>query len=307
MRGRSSILKYIMNIHDNDLKKTRDLWIENGQVRYAELPRDPYGVFQMNTKEFDIFPGKITIDSQAGEAFREGNGISYVKRLLLYGFTSFIHLIDINYETDTTERLRFERESLVKCPVDYIHAVRVPLSRISESWIRNLKQQSVPIIILTAESAYELAATPWQRIVEAMFPRRILLLCEASEKVSENEKIEIASSWNRIIDTFRLNSFFSFPLPGSTISPFLAKRIGLYPKKGSLVMGSDADYVMYSILLKDKPVRLPDVIILRGKIVKYGAKWCLSNIKGQELMSLVPEKFLPIQDIFRYEDMDNAL
>ncbi|WP_088035642.1 hypothetical protein [Evansella clarkii] len=298
-------MKYIMNIWDETMNKSRGLWIDRGKVRYAEFPVSPAGIFKMNTKEFNVFPGKITLDTQAAEQFSAGNGISYIKQKLLHGFTTLIHAVNIEYESESDDCLQNTRHKLSDCPVDYIQAVKLPLARMSESWMRSLRQQSVPIVIFYAESAYEIAAAPWQRFAEAMFPKRMMLICKPLEKVTDmKEKAKIYASWKHIVDVFKFNSYYSFPDPGIPVSPFLAKRTGLFPKKGSLVMGSDADYLMYSSSAEQaaQPFKVPDIIVLKGKIVKTGTKWKLSNTKGKELTNLIPEKFLPIQEIYKYED-----
>ncbi|MBU9711812.1 hypothetical protein [Evansella tamaricis] len=301
-------MKYVMSVSQDDAELTRDLWIEEGRVRYSDLPQERSGIIQLSTKNFKVVPGKVTIEENVGEVFRKDAGSSYVKRLLLYGFTAFVHLIDIKYESECMDRLKLERDSLKDCPLDYVHAVRVPLSRLSESWIRRLKQQSISILFISTDSVHMLKATPWQRLFEAMFPKRMLLICVPSSKVTSNKKKrQIEDTWAKIIQTFRINSYIGFPKLGEPISVFLTKRIGLFPKKGSLVMGSDADYLMYGTFhVGERPMEVPDIVVLKGRVVKVGKQWSIEGVKGEELTSLVPEKFLPIQDIHRYSDNDST-
>ncbi|MBU9723937.1 MULTISPECIES: hypothetical protein [Bacillaceae] len=299
-------MKYILNLSQDN--SDRALWVEEGRIRYSDLPIERSGLMQLNTEKFKVSPGHITLDENIGKKYNEGYGDSYVKQLLLYGFTSFIHLIDIEYESECIDKLNWARDSLRKCPLDYIHAVRVPLERLTDSWIRTLKQYSVPVLFLSVDSIKTLKDTPWQRLFEAMFPMRMLCICEPSPHVTEKQKVAIEGKWEKIIRKYRINSYLGFPEPGERLSLFLTMRIGLFPSKGSLVMGSDADYLMYGTFHENElPLQVPDIIVLKSRVVKIAGKWDLEGIKGEELTSLVPEKFLPIEDIHRYTDEAGTL
>lgn len=293
-----------MDVLDVETNKKRRLWIENGKVRYSEINSEHSGMYLLNTDQFEIVPGKVTLDHNISQAYLDGTGTSYVKRLLLFGFTSFVNVIEIDHERSFTDALMKSRNSLLTCPLDYVHAIRLPLSRLTDSWMRKIKLESIPIIFFSTDSLNQLEGMPWKRLLEGMFPKRILLVCEASPTVKgQSERQEIHQAWKQIVQENRMNSFFHFPPSGQAISPLLAKRIGLFPKKGVLVMGSDADYTMYERYpWEEQPIKLPDVIALKGHIVKAGKQWNLDQIEGEELTSIVPEQFLPIQDVYRYED-----
>lgn len=292
-----------MDIIDSSSNEKRRLWIEDGKVRYSGLTSEHTGMFELNTDQFTIVPGKITLDTSISDAFMEGNGLSYVKRLLLFGFTSFIKIIKIDHERTFQRTLLKSRKTLDDCPLDYIHAVQLPISRLTDSLIRKIKLESIPIIFFETKTTKELNQIAWRRISEAMFPKRILLICKPSSAIGGQEVEEIQSHWETIIMENRLNSYFHFPDSGEPISELLQKRIGLFPKKGSLIMGSDADYCMYGTYQREEqPLKLPDIIVLKGKVVKAGRKWLLEGVKGEEMTSIVPEQFLPITDVNRYED-----
>ncbi|MDG5787585.1 hypothetical protein QA612_08760 [Evansella sp. AB-P1] len=296
-------MKYNMNVHDKETGENRIVWIDDGRIRYSELPTERSGIFHLAGDGFNIVPGKITMDNQVAKAFSQGNGLSYIKRLLLFGFTSFIQLIDLYYESEFDEKLSNSRHQLCYCPIDYIHAVRIPIRRFSDNLARKIKNESIPIVFFTVDKVDELETTHWKNIVGAMFPRRTLLICEPNMNLKEQERDHIIESWKKIVENQRLNSFIGFPPGGQEVSIFLAKRIGLYPRKSTLMNGSDADYLMYSLVNHPvQPLNFPDVIVLKGQVIKAGTKWDIDAIQGQELTTVIPEKFLPIEDINRYED-----
>ncbi|MCD8511439.1 MAG: hypothetical protein LRY73_17295 [Bacillus sp. (in: Bacteria)] len=297
-------MKYEMDIIDGKSKEKRRLWIEEEKVRYSGLTSEHTGMYVLNTDQFHVVPGNITISTSISEAFKKGNGLSSVKQLLLFGFTSFIQIIEIDHERTFNNSLQNNRKLLKECPLDHIYAVQIPIVKLTDSFLRKVKQESIPIIFLEVESIQDITSKPWKRICEAMFPKRILIVCKPSPKSIVKQEVEsIHIEWENIVRENRLNSFFHFPVPGEPISDLLQKRIGLFPKKGSLVMGSDADYCMYGTYQRETPpIKVPDIVVLKGKVVKAGKRWMLDGIRGEEMTSIVPEQFLPIQDIYRYED-----
>ncbi|SDY87546.1 hypothetical protein SAMN05421736_10453 [Evansella caseinilytica] len=301
-------MKYIMEVFRSGIKDKREVWIENGRVRYASQQLNRAGTYKLAADQFEVVPGMIALDDKLAEAFRNGDGISYVKRLLLFGITSFIHLIKTEYHHQFSEKISLQRQLLNSCPVDYIHAVEIPLVKLTELWIRKLRQAAVPIVFLAAESVQDIEAIPWQRIVEAMFPKRMLIVCQPNVR-TETEKRLILQAWKSKAEKFRINTFLQFPLPGQPVSKLLAQRIGLFPKKGSLVIGSDADYVMYGNYPQEQrpPMRFPDIIVLKGRVVKAGNRWNFSEAAGEELTALMPEKFLPIESVYKYSDQQPTL
>ncbi|MFA9556160.1 hypothetical protein ACERII_02470 [Evansella sp. AB-rgal1] len=297
-------MKYMVNVFDENSKIFRTLWIDHGRVRYSELPNERSGIYEVATTNFELYPGKVTIDENAVSAFIEGNGDSYIKRLLLYGYTSFVQMISLNYESELTKKLKRSRDALKTCPIDYVHAVKIPLNKLSESLARKVKMENIPIIFFQADSVDEIISTHWNSITGSMFPRKTLLVCVPSSNVkSSQKKKQMLEQWRTIVGKKRINSYFGFPSEGEEIKELLAKRIGLFPKKGSLVNGSDADYVMYQTgIRRVRNINFPDIIVLKGNVVKWGTKWDLEQSKGQELTTLIPGKFIPIEDINRYDE-----
>ncbi|ADU30146.1 hypothetical protein [Evansella cellulosilytica] len=301
-------MKYVINVIDDDTRKVKDIWVEDGKVRYTDLPAERSGIYQVASTDFQVLPGKITFDDQVVPAYRLGNGLSYVKRLLLFGNTTFIHPIKVEYESELHHKLSDVRQTLLSCPIDYLFAIVVPATKLSDTFVRKLKYESIAIVFVEVNNTSELDEVPWQRVAEAIFPKRILIVCKPSDMaLIKKYDANIMEKWKKIVKRYKFNSYFNFPTLGKSVSLFLSKRIGLYPQKGALVMGSDADYVMYHELENDTPIKFPDIIVLKGQVIKAALQWTIEDIEGAELTSLVPEKFLPIQDVYRFEDINKDI
>ncbi|UCZ54789.1 hypothetical protein LGQ02_08605 [Bacillus shivajii] len=296
-------MKYIINVHQPDSDEKKEVWVEDGKVRYTSVPTNEIEIIKVYSDQFYTVPGKVMIDDKAISYFEKGDGISYIKHMLLYGFTTFIQRISIDYESETDHVLERAREAFKSSPLDYTIAISLPLSRVTESWIRKLKQECISIIILKIQSIDEMKETAWQRLVEAMFPKRILCIGEPADHVTnDQEKKEILDTWLQIVETFRMNSYLSLPKKWKPFPPLLLMRLGLYPQKGVLIMGSDADYMMYPPNSKEKPVHVPEVIVRKGKVIKAGKRWDIEEGSGRELTDLIPEKMISINDVHRYSD-----
>ncbi len=292
-----------MDISEHNSTEKRKVWVEDGKVRYTSLPTKYQGIMKVCSNRFMTQPGNVMIDNQVVSYFERNEGISYIKQMLLFGYSTFIQRISIDYESETDQILSYTRQMLNPSPIDYALAVSIPLSRVTESWLRKLKQQSISFVVFEISSVEEMKETPWQRLIEAMFPKRILCIGEPSRTIeSEKEKKEIYDSWLQVVETFRINSYLSVPNNWTPLPPLLLMRLGLYPQKGVLIMGSDADYMMYSLNGEKKPFDFPEIIVNKGKVIKAGQRWEIKEGSGEELTNLIPEKMIPINDVFRYSD-----
>ncbi|WP_177174138.1 hypothetical protein [Salipaludibacillus aurantiacus] len=289
-----------MEVWDPDAKSNRQVKVENGVIKYC-APHSSSDM-QVITKPFKVKPGHVTFEKEAAEWFDDNYGPSYIKRMLLSGFSTFIRILPITYETDTEDVFKKARFQLKDCPVNYIYAPRVSLRRLTPSWVRKLKKMAVPVILFYVETKEEIEKTRWQRLLEAAFPLRLMFIFDCKHSALSNSDEKYArSKWEKTVKNLRINSFFYLPEPGEEVSRLLLQRIGLYPKKGSFDSGSDADYFLYFNEKKEaEHILLPEIIILKGKVVKAGTRWFLEAAEGGELNSIIPEQFLPINAVHKY-------
>ncbi len=296
-------MKYIMQVWDDVLDRQKKILVDQGLIQFCSESVEGRNIIEMDTSLFNVYSGKVKIERDIGFAFQNGQGISYVKRMLLFGYSSFIYIVDLEYESLTERLIEETRKHLASCPLDFVLAVRVPLGRLRPSWIRKLKQMSIPLIFISADSEEDLIQAPWQRFLEAGFPVRMMFLLDQHQsQLPQKEKQSILQVWQGIVKDWRMNSYFHVSKPGEGLPLLFLKRLGMYPQKGSFDSGSDADYFMYSKDRKVEPaIEIPDVIALRGVIIKSGTTWNLEKVKGRELTSIIPEQFLPINAVFQYD------
>lgn len=293
---------YVMTVRHRDSEKNKPVIIDDGSILFCRNDLNGSNMMSLNTSGFLVEPGNVTFLENVQISFKQEEGISYAKRLLLEGFSSFIQMLHIKYEKETERIFRQSRQQLDGSPIDYIHAARVPLERLTPSWIRKLKQLSVPVISFYVRSEFSLKKIPWQRLIDAAFPLRIMFIFDDhASDLPEKARDHMKQEWESIVKELRINSYFHLPRPGCIVPLLFLKRAGLYPAKGTFDSGSDADYFMY---LNNRCERLgqhlPDIVVLKGQVVKYGNSWDLSHVRGEERLSVIPEQFLPIHAINQY-------
>lgn len=297
------MMKYVMPVWDEGSRREKVIQIEDRSIRYYDKALSQKNIISLDTSTFQVFPGKVTMDTEISEEFLNGHGLSYSKRLLLSGYSAFIHIIDINYERHTNSLLEKSRAALKKCPIDYIFSVRVPLKKLTPSWVRLLKKQSISLICIQLSANESLFEIYWERILEAAFPKRMMFILD-SQTTEGNEKdyARICGQWSKLINRFQINSYVDVPIPGEELPLLFLKRLGLYPYKGSFDSGSDADYFMFEVNTeKVDKIPTPAIIVLKGEVIKAGKSWYLHNKTGKEMRSIIPEQFLSIENIHRYQ------
>jgi len=292
-----------MEVWDEIFGKRKKVLVDQGSIRFCSNSVEDRNIIEMDTSIFNVYTGKVKIERDVGFAFQNGQGLSYVKRMLLFGYSSFIYMVDLEYESLTERLIEESRQHLASCPLDFVLGVRVPLERLTPSWIRKIKQMSIPLIFIYVVSGEDLIRAPWQRYIEAGFPVRMMFLLDQHQSsLPEKNQRVISEVWQGIVKHWRMNSYFHVSKPGERVPLLFLKRLGMYPLKGSFDSGSDADYFMYSKEQKsDPPPVFPEIIVLRGVVVKSGTTWNLEEVKGKELTSIIPEQFLPIHSVFQYD------
>ncbi|UTR14645.1 hypothetical protein MM221_19175 [Salipaludibacillus sp. LMS25] len=299
-------MKYVIQVHDGDnsTANVKKIIVEDGVVQIFNNSNISQRVKYVDTEGFTVLPGKVILKENVLTQMTEDDMISFSKHLFLHGFSTFIHLIEINYESETGKFLESSRHLLKKCPADYIHAVRLPLRRLTPSWVRKLKKLSVPLIVFTVQTEDDLNKAPWQRLIEAAFPLRMMFIFDQKNSdLRERQKLKAQQCWEQIVKFRRINSYFQLPEQHEALPLLFLKRMGLYPQKGTFDSGAHADYFMYwekDLNETVEGLHLPDVIVLKGHVVKSGSYWFIEEAVGCELTSTMPEQFLSISEVHQY-------
>lgn len=205
----------------------------------------------------------------------------FMRALVRHGYTAFIDTIDYDGFGDLTDEIRYVEALHADAPIDYGLRLRLPVHRITPRHLTIAARFGIKEFFLTLYETTGLMKIAWRRIEEARQYYDLSFWMEAPEK-------NILFSQKRIEE--RLNYWYDLSeFVGLTVlmdskresieedspryvyrreisrSLRLAKRAGLYPRKGSLLVGADADMLLLTQEEFQKGIYTPRILFLRGK------------------------------------------
>ncbi|MGO4888104.1 hypothetical protein ACJ2A9_10125 [Anaerobacillus sp. MEB173] len=303
-------MKYII---DNVMKAEEDRFVKKAflvtddKVSYFSdrMPRLKY--MRLNMSGFLLTPGHIIVDSQLLEMDSYCNYKEEMKTLVKNGCTTVIVCCKNDTEKDLKADIKRARHKMINSPIDYVLSLSVSLRNLTPNLIRICKKERIPIIFVSFSELEEIDLVQWERIREAMFPLQILIIPQYEEHSSLNENPKkVYNYWKVIMNRQRISTTLSFPEDYVPLSKLLMKMIGLYPRKGELLVGSDIDYLLYHDSSVDHFENFrydrgnPTLVVLRGVVLKAGEQVFIRPGFGKEIQIKVPGHFVPISEAHYY-------
>ncbi|MED1205002.1 hypothetical protein [Heyndrickxia acidicola] len=284
-------------IVEEHLKKS-SIFIKENMI-YGMRPhyrRDKH--MRMDVSSFIIGPTLVMLDMNTpGGTFQQFKQ-HFAENFMLKGCSTVVSVVEMNSETQFEEALAQKRQSLLNCPIDYVLGVKIPLKRISTTFIRKCKKFKIPCIFLRLEDGADLHLIPWGWIKESMFPYNPVLVPFVS-KVNEIHKQRIIKEWKKVMDAEKLPSCFDEIPDSSPIPLHNLKKFGLYPKRGDLHIGGEINYNLY---LKDEHSgglgeMQPDelslaVMVHKGQVAAAGKQTFFRPGYGEEIVIHKPALFI---------------
>lgn len=254
----------------------------------------------VNCHGFYLRPGKVMVDRTFGDFL---DFSSYKKRLLQhisFGMTTLVVFARAEYERQVLQSIRKMRHHMINSTVDYAIALSFPLKRLTPSLMRLLRREKVPLILCRIHSEKDLDDVAWPWLREALFPYKLVFVPEGIPSSREREKRHFLDKWRKIMHNERLAFLDELEEDGKPLGKEVLRTIGIFPHKGELRRGGDADYNLfrssslvqngvdhYDILEKEKP----DIVTLKGRILKAGNCYRFRPGSGKEIRIAVPGYF----------------
>ncbi|MBB5172877.1 hypothetical protein [Texcoconibacillus texcoconensis] len=291
-------MPYIIESCTENLEgKAKDLYIKNGQVNYVGEQVKRLKGYRLSIDDFFIQPGGVLLYD---EGVNQGLALASYENILKIGATTVVIPVHVRYERQVTEAISRARKWMTNCPSDYLFAVVVPISKLKERLVRRLYQEKIPLIMIELDDEQALREVKWQRISEALFPlKSALMLRKPSKQMDPRQEKYVNQTWSKVVKQYQFNAIEELP-NGSFFSKQALKQLGLYPKKGVLQTGSDADYVLIQKDMTKQDCKEQDasVVVRRGEVLKAGEVFSCRS-EGEEITNIMPGKFLPFSNIFR--------
>lgn len=282
------ILENVKKIENNHLKRISFL-VEDSQISYVNQQMKRLKYLRINTDGFYLKSGFIMNDFSLGQETNFFRFKERIKRLINKGCTTVVTYSEITSERQFAECLRKTRHNMINSSIDYVIGIKVQSKIVSPSLIRKCHREKIAIILIEFDSFEQLENIIWQRVKEVMLTYQpvIVPMIKESESSIENQ-------WKKLAISQKIPTYIPFPSSHKNFDKNLCKLIGLYPKKGELLVGSDVDYILYKEDQHSSELQ-PSIVVLRGKVLKVDNQVHYHPGYGREVKIKVPGHFIPIE------------
>ncbi len=288
----------------------RSYLIENGQVRYVNESFGKWKGLRIAMSGTIMMNGRVVLD----ESIVDYQDFPAFQRrqieLITKGCTTVAVAPHVPYERQLDSIYRRTRHAMVSSTIDYLIGFTLMLKRLTPRFIRHCQKVRVPFIRILLHSHAELNNLPWTHISQALTAYPIVLIPVVSEYSSKMQE-SLLAAWTNFCSSYRIHT--SPPLEGNEVwNKGLLQKVGLYPEKGRMLIGSDADYLLFidhhketfdfkhqKVARNERIVyheKDPMVVIIKGNVIKAGEKISLKPGYGRCLQVKRPGRFLTLDD-----------
>lgn len=302
-------MKYIIenattNMYGREVNNT--YLIGDSKVLYKSNHFTQYNHMRLNTDQFIITPGHVMLDFNVIHITNFKEIKERMKTLQQIGCTTFITACEVEYESELRFKLKKAKHSLINSCIDYVVGVKVPLTSLTRTFVRKCCKYQVPILFVEINDISDMYTIDWQSIREELFPYRIFIVPIWNLTISKWNLKKLKTDWNQILTTNKIVTIVDVPIEHTPLSKRFLYNIGLFPKKGSLQINCDADYLLF---FKERfnngsdvaQLDNPEVVFANGIIKKAGDEIVIRPGIGKEIVVKVPNKFIPISHAFQPE------
>jgi hypothetical protein len=261
--------------------------VDSQKISYVSQGPLRMNVMRMSMHGFKMVPGHITplmsINKMSVEEVRKR-----VIEKVQCGTTTLLTTAKIDYIHEADHELKRTRHQLISSSIDYCIGLSLSPEKITPTIIRYCRQKKIPFIELICDDFNQLTHVVWERIREANFPYGTVIFPAFPLDIEDKQKKAWLKKWydlsaNKQIRTLykELNETEPLPLPS-------LKMLGIYPQKGGLFSGSDADYCLVSKDGSDEKIMS---VIVRGTIVYSEKNSEMKQGCGKEIIITQPRRF----------------
>ncbi|MCM3713582.1 hypothetical protein M3202_05760 [Alkalihalobacillus oceani] len=296
------LLDRAVHLHEDSLQ-SRSYLIENGQVRYVTGNFKKWKQKRSVLEGIALEPGRVMVANRLLDAanftsFREQQA-TFIEK----GCTTVIVLPKADYERQLEAVMKRAKHSLASSTLDYVIGLSIPLSLLRCSVVRRCQKMKIPLLQIKLTSCRDIQQLPWSHIAQTLMSYPILLIPSVSEGAADQQML--LEVWEQCCDSYHIHT--APPLiEEAPWSKSLLQKSGLYPEKGVLLHGSDADYLLFSPKDRGGTVASkggfvyhdnnPSVVVIRGQIIKENQMIVGKPGYGRYLQIKRPGRFLAIED-----------
>ncbi|MCF6137570.1 hypothetical protein [Pseudalkalibacillus berkeleyi] len=294
-------MEYILeNVWTTDRNpKQKHVYVKDNVIRYVSERPLKMKCFTVNSSGFDVIPGYVCRDFSIAD-MDETSIQNCCEDLVKNGCTSVVTIVPLTFPKEYDRKISDLRTKLATMPLDYVIGVQVPMSRISPSLIRTCQKAKIPFINAVVEQEEDLDTVIWEWIRNVNFPYTVPIIADWSQLPLHEKRLQqIQEKWVRLCKEKSIITIEEFPNDKERLTKHQLQCIGLYPKKGSWITGSDVDYLVFErivsvdgeeIVKYDKN-KNPVIVVQNGTVIKVRDDLRLMQGAGKEMKIIRPGIF----------------
>ncbi|HHY21634.1 MAG TPA: hypothetical protein GX525_07080 [Bacilli bacterium] len=284
-------MKYIIEgMGKEDDSDRPSFLIEHDKICYVNQGMSRLLHTRLNVHPFKLSPGKI-MHSFSFETATIQEIRKQLSELIRLGCTTVIAMCTLEQAKELQKATAKIRHQLINSTIDYIISVRLPFEQLTPSFIRACRREKIPLIHLKVSTIKQLDSIAWEWIRDALFHYRLVIVPEyCKEKMTKKEILQASVRWKTISETYQIPTTEKRFEEKEPYDRLMLQKIGLYPLKSALMVGSDVDYYLGRFCEK-KQEEITEVVVLRGRVIKAGEKIFYSAGFGREVKVKLPGRF----------------
>ncbi|TWI58869.1 hypothetical protein [Halalkalibacter nanhaiisediminis] len=304
------LLDQAEKVEENSSYKSSYL-IDNGQVRYVSKTFQQWNKQRVVMSSIIMMNGRVMLSNELTLSHDYSIFQQQQNDLIKKGCTTVAVASYVPFERQLDSIYKRTKHAMASSTLDYIIGFTLPLKLLSPQVLRRCRHLRVPFVRIVINSVAEIEELPWSHLSQTLSSYSTVVI-PVIEEESPKIRTSILSTWTSYCAAYRIHS--SPPLEDHEVwRKAMVQKVGLYPEKGAMLVGSDADYLLFinnkteTVFSKDQTVARkelfvyheedPFVVILRGHVIKAGHVISLKPGFGRCIQVKRPGRFLSLDDL----------
>lgn len=277
--------------------------VKDGRIDYIKERMPYWRKWRVESTSFVLAPAKVGFESSFLMSEHKEEREQLERKWLRRGVTTIAVVAAAHSERNVPEAFNRAHEQMKGMALDYVIGLSIPLRLLKPSLLHQCRRLKIPFLQIRMDED-ALDQLPWSHLSNALVSYQTMLIPNVSGQASMRETIR--RKWKDYCELYGISTTTN----NEIWSKETLQKSGLYPTKGELLIGSDADYLLYhqhtthyrsrqarmvatsEILDYDKDE--PAIVVRRGQLLKAGISYAL-NDQGKPMTIAKPRRFLSIK------------
>ncbi|MFK3936290.1 hypothetical protein ACI2JA_02100 [Alkalihalobacillus sp. NPDC078783] len=277
--------------------------IKDGRINYIKERMPYWRKWRVEASSFVLAPSKVGFESSFLLSDQSIERSQMERQWLKRGVTTLAVAKDAPSERRLPEAFNKAHDQMKGSTLDYVIGMTIPIRLLKPSLLQQCRRLKIPFLQIMIDED-TLDSLSWSHLADALVSYQTILLPHFRGQASKSQVVE--QKWKKYCKQYGIST--------TTIDEIWTKetlqKSGLYPTKGELLIGSDADYLLYHQHTNHYMTRRarmvaasenldydkdePAIVVRRGQVLKTGPSY-LVNDQGKPISIVKPRRLLSIQ------------